>query len=226
MRDYTDLVVYACYMQSVNVAASTGRRPTGRYGPARDPKLDFRILDAAVELLAEGGFAHLTMEGAAQRAKVGKATVYRRWPTPADLAAEAFEHSGLVNELAVVSLGPGQVREELIATLGAPAHCKTRHSQGRLVATMMETARLHPEVGQAVQQRYLTNLFDSISAVVLHACERGDLPPASAQLAAQRPIQIEAAVALILQWQCVRDRDISDSEIALIVDTLIIPAFR
>ena len=39
------------------------------------------MLDAARSLLAEKGFAGTTVEAIATRAGVGKATIYRRWPT-------------------------------------------------------------------------------------------------------------------------------------------------
>ena len=51
-----------------------------RHGRARDPALDVAILDATMDLLAEMGYARLTMEQVAARAHVGKASVYLRWP--------------------------------------------------------------------------------------------------------------------------------------------------
>jgi AcrR family transcriptional regulator len=48
------------------------------------------ILDATLALLVEVGFSALTVEGVAQRAGVGKATIYRRWPSKLPLVVEAF----------------------------------------------------------------------------------------------------------------------------------------
>ncbi|WP_371832724.1 MULTISPECIES: TetR/AcrR family transcriptional regulator [Nocardiaceae] len=202
---------------------STRRRPPGRSGPRQDPQRDTRLLDAAVELLAEGGFAHLTMDRAALRAGVGKATVYRRWASPAELAAEAFEHSGIINEQAIVTIGPGRLRDELIGTLVATATCSSPRPRHGLVATMLETTRLHPEVTAAIQQRYLSNLFDSAMTVLRRAQERGDLG-ASLPRDGSPPMPIEAAIALILQWQIVRQHEISENDIERIVDELVLPA--
>lgn len=167
----------------------------------------------------------MTMERAASRAGVGKATVYRRWASPAELAAEAFEHSGIINERAIVTLGPGRLRDELIGTLTAAARCNSRHPHEQLVAAMMETTRLHPEVTAALQQRYLANLFDSVMAVVRHAAERGDLPDTLASPESGTPIQIEAAIALILHWQVVGRAELAERDIERIVDDLVLPAF-
>lgn len=54
----------------------------------RDPSVEPRIMAAATELLAEGGYDALTMEAVASRAGVGKPTVYRRWSTRAQLVFE------------------------------------------------------------------------------------------------------------------------------------------
>lgn len=45
---------------------------------------------AASELLSEGGYSALTMEGVANRAGVGKPTVYRRWSSRARLVFDLF----------------------------------------------------------------------------------------------------------------------------------------
>ena len=60
----------------VNASSST-RRPRGRPPSDRARKA---ILDAARQLLSEGGPGAVTMEGVAARAGVGKPTVYRWWP--------------------------------------------------------------------------------------------------------------------------------------------------
>src|SRR3954454_13545244 len=49
-----------------------------------------QILDAALEVLAEVGYDRLTMDAVAQRAKVSKATLYRRWNSKATLVVDAL----------------------------------------------------------------------------------------------------------------------------------------
>jgi AcrR family transcriptional regulator len=63
-------------------SASTGR--------PRSEEAHRAILNATLELLAEVGFSALTVEGVAGRAGVGKATIYRRWPSKLPLVVEAF----------------------------------------------------------------------------------------------------------------------------------------
>jgi AcrR family transcriptional regulator len=59
-------------------------------GRPRSEEAHKAILDATLELLVEVGFTALTVEGVANRAGVGKATIYRRWPSKLPLAVEAF----------------------------------------------------------------------------------------------------------------------------------------
>lgn len=60
----------------------------------RDPAVDERILDAAQALFATRGYHDTTMEAVAERAGVGKPTLYRRWASKAELAL-ALEVRGL-----------------------------------------------------------------------------------------------------------------------------------
>jgi len=63
------------------------RRGRGR---PRDPATDSRITEAAADLLLVRGFDKMTVDDVAAKAGVGKATVYRRWPSKDDLAVAAM----------------------------------------------------------------------------------------------------------------------------------------
>jgi AcrR family transcriptional regulator len=62
--------------EQTQATAAIRKRP----GRPRDPLLEQRILDAAIEEFLERGPARFTMDGVARRAGVGKSTVYLRWP--------------------------------------------------------------------------------------------------------------------------------------------------
>jgi AcrR family transcriptional regulator len=61
----------------------------GRGGRPRDPSRDGAIRAAILQVLADSGYAGLTMDAVASAAGVGKATIYRRWRTKSDLVADA-----------------------------------------------------------------------------------------------------------------------------------------
>ena len=59
--------------------------------PARRNESSRRaVLTATLELLQEVPYARLSIEGIAARAGVGKQTIYRWWPSKADVLMEAF----------------------------------------------------------------------------------------------------------------------------------------
>src|SRR5665647_1075341 len=72
-----------------DVRSQTGAKP----GRPREPQVDEAILTATLELLAQEGYSQLTMERIATRAKVGKASLYRRWPDKASVVLDAVSHN-------------------------------------------------------------------------------------------------------------------------------------
>ncbi len=58
-------------------------------GRPRDPGVDRRIAQAALDLFADVGWAGFAMEAVARRAGVGKASLYLRWSTKEALLADA-----------------------------------------------------------------------------------------------------------------------------------------
>ena len=64
---------------------------TAAPGRPRNPEVDRRIADAAMEVFGELGWEGFTVEGVAKRAGVGKASIYLRWPTKEALLVDAVE---------------------------------------------------------------------------------------------------------------------------------------
>jgi AcrR family transcriptional regulator len=70
---------------------STAKRPPGR---PRSDTTQQAILDAAVALVGKEDYRDVTIEKIAAEAKVGKQTIYRWWPSKAELVLEAYtQHS-------------------------------------------------------------------------------------------------------------------------------------
>src|SRR6266581_6307765 len=88
-----------------------------RPGPAKGPgrprseRAHEAILEATLDLLLEEGFTRMSIEAVAERAGVGKTTIYRRWPSKSDLVIDAI--GGLQAEIPVISTG--NLRNDLMA---------------------------------------------------------------------------------------------------------------
>jgi TetR/AcrR family transcriptional regulator, regulator of autoinduction and epiphytic fitness len=78
-----------------------------------DPRIERSrqvILQAVLDELSELGYGALTIESAARRAGVGKATIYRHWPDKIALIADAFK---LLQQQRDPELVTGSPREQL-----------------------------------------------------------------------------------------------------------------
>lgn len=86
-------------------------------GRKRDTSLDATIIEAALDALAEFGFDRMTMDLVAERAKTGKATMYRRWASKTELIRDAmvFMNKGSVNLTELPDTG--SIRGDLLALI-------------------------------------------------------------------------------------------------------------
>src|SRR5580658_6473632 len=81
----------------------------------RGEELEAALLEAAWAELVEVGFARLTMESVAARAKTGVAVLYRRWPHKDGLVLDAIQHYGATHPVEIPDTG--SLRGDLIALL-------------------------------------------------------------------------------------------------------------
>lgn len=73
-------------------AQATDGTKRGR-GRPRDPQLEERAIRATLDVFGEKGWAGLTFDEVSARAKVGKSSLYLRWPTKERLLADALYRS-------------------------------------------------------------------------------------------------------------------------------------
>ena len=115
-------------------------------GRPRSISADQAIAAATVELLADTGFSGLKIERVADRAGVGKTTIYRRWPTKAELVVAALD---LYDEHYEVP-DTADVRADALAVLRhGLEHLKA--SFGRIEATLLAEAAFHPGLADALR---------------------------------------------------------------------------
>ncbi len=121
---------------AVNISGSAPK-PRGR--PPSD-RARTAILDAARQLLSEGGPGAVTMEGVAARAGVGKPTVYRWWPDRHAVTMAALMEHGDEDEPNRRSRSPKEaLRRQLRAVVERFSTPVGRHVTAMLAASDPES---------------------------------------------------------------------------------------
>ena len=156
-------------------------RPTERTR-ARLAAVRERIVDAALEQLAEGGYASASVASVARRAGVATGTVYRHFPSKGDLFAEVFRRA---SQREVDVLRSMTDRDEPVAhRLAAWVEAFVRRA---LAAPVRAYALIAEPVDPAVEVERLTfrRAYADLFERALHdGVQRGELPPLDAQLTA------------------------------------------
>jgi len=128
------------------------------------------LLAVTLELLQEHGYDRLTLDAVATTAHASKATLYRRWPTKAQLVMAAF-----VEGTRQVAVDPdtGTLRGDLLR-LGEQiwAHVSTHASTIR--AVLVEVSR-SAQLDAMMQEQFLDQRKALMSHVFARAVDRGEI---------------------------------------------------
>jgi len=141
-------------------------------GRPRSQEADRAILAAAAQLLAERGLAVMSIEEVAARAGVGKATVYRRWPSKGLLALDAFVVSFREEQPLPDT---GTLRGDLLAALHAWVRAVTQTSMGPMLTGLIAEAQHDPELRGAWRDRVLEPLRVQRRIMLDRATARGEI---------------------------------------------------
>jgi AcrR family transcriptional regulator len=178
--------------------------------------VDEAILAAAMDILAESGYARLTMDQVAARAGVGKASLYLRWSNKVALVAEAIQHrSAVVPEIP----DTGSLREDMLAFLRGVLLGKS--SGQRALAAVTGEIASNPDLRNAWRQSLAGTLADCVRMIVERAVEREELPAATdVELLSTLPL------TLLQNWRLQHEQGPDDEAVGRIVDQFYSPAPR
>jgi AcrR family transcriptional regulator len=182
------------------MATQTARVLALALDPAVQPADDSasqRILDAALELAAASGLRHLTMDDVAQRARVGRMTVYRRFGSREKLV-DALAVRECRRCLATISqaLDPSDPADERLAAL-ATATLRVI-SDHPLLARL---ARVEPEALLTELTRDGSAVFrlvrEFLIALIREGQDAGELAVSDAALLAEVGLRLGASFVLM-----------------------------
>jgi len=147
---------------------------TRRRGRPRDEARRAAVLDAAADLMLEGGLAAATMEAIAGRAGVSKQTIYKWWPSRGAVALEGLmvrsDPAGALPEGASAAESLRVLAVALVRLVGStPA--------GPLLRSLIADAQSQPEVAAALREQWLGPRRRAAAEILRAGVERGELRP-------------------------------------------------
>jgi AcrR family transcriptional regulator len=145
--------------------------PRRAIGRPRDERADRAIVAATLELMAERGVRDLRMDDIADRAGVGKATIYRRYRSKDALITDAV--ATLVSEIAIPDTG--STRDDLLALMGQAVELYSGSLAPRLMPPFVEEARHNPELASTIREEFLSGRRAALNTVLKRGIRRGDL---------------------------------------------------
>ena len=138
-----------------------------------DPRIERTravVLQTAVEIVAERGFAGASIDAIAQRSGVARSTIYRHWPQKMDLLLEAVgSAAGDIGSLAV-----GDLREDLVAVCTHLAELLGSEPLGSVAASIILESRREPALDE-LRRKLIAQRRLAAEQVIGDAMSRGDL---------------------------------------------------
>ena len=186
--------------------------PARAAGRPRAQEKDQAILDATRMLLATEGYAAVTIEGVAARARVARTTIYRRWRSKLHLVIAAVE--GPV--VAVPIADTGSLRTDLFEvereTGRMFAGPEFRMAAPGLVADLAG----FPDLAAAYRRDVIERRREAIRTVLRRGIERGELRPG-----ADLDLLMDQLTGPLWYRAAVRGAAISAAETDQIVETVL-----
>ncbi|MCX4449755.1 TetR/AcrR family transcriptional regulator [Streptomyces sp. NBC_01789] len=148
--------------------------PLPQSRPGKGPRAAEAIFDATLRLLAERGYAGLTVEAVAQEAGVNKTTIYRWWPSKAPLLRAALLRARVLD---IEIPDSGSLRGDLIALTEQATGLVTGVRTRAIVRALASGTGLPDDELAALGRDFFADRFSREQPVFTRAAARGELPP-------------------------------------------------
>ena len=132
------------------------------------------FLEVTLRLLQEHGYDGLTVDAVAMTARASKATVYRRWPSKAELVLAAFSEG-----LRQVAVPPetGTLRGDLLR-VGQLVCEQARQHASTMRAVLVEVSR-NAALKDVMQHQFVNQRKALIQHILRQAVDRGEIDQAA-----------------------------------------------
>lgn len=189
-----------------------------RPGRKQDHSRDRPILEAALDVLAETGYDGMTIEAVAARAKAGRATLYRRWPSKDELVVEAVACMKATDVDADHLPDTGTLRGDLLALI-RPRSIEDAERKLKVMAGLVSMLSRAPQLAEMANRAIVEPRAAAHRVLILRAVDRGEIA-AGCDVDALALIIPSMAAYRVLMMQLPVDREFLVS----LIDNVLLPA--
>jgi AcrR family transcriptional regulator len=196
---------------------------TASVGPLqrkRGVALEDAIREAAYVELAEVGYTQFTVEAVAARARTGKASIYRRWPTKQALVLDALcaglptpqqcGISGAMYQGMTTADALREVARAITRVLTSPA--------GDAMRAVKCEAAADPELAREIDERFQAPRRAAMLDLLQRGVERGEVRPEAVS-----PLIADVLPAVLTHRVILQREHITERDIVAIIEQVIIP---
>lgn len=141
-------------------------------GARRSPETERAVLAAARQLLSDKGYAGFSVDDVARRANAGKPTIYRWWPTKADLFIAVYAEE---KSAAVTVPDTGALFDDLYRYTQSLWRFWRLHPAGRTVCALIAEAQSSPAALAALREKFLPERVAPVRGIFLRAADRHEI---------------------------------------------------
>ncbi|MGL4291261.1 MAG: TetR/AcrR family transcriptional regulator [Phreatobacter sp.] len=148
-------------------------------GARRNPDSEAAVLAAARALLIERGYAGFSIDEVARRAGAGKPTIYRWWPTKADLFIDVYAEDKTAS---IAGPDTGSLAGDLTAFTRALWTFWRDSPSGRAFRALVAEAQASEAALDALRNKFLPERLDHPRHIFARSAERGEIAAADVEI--------------------------------------------
>lgn len=193
-------------------AADAGPHEAGSLLDPPPTSREAELLTLTLDVLRETGYDKLTVGQVVARAHASKTTVYRRWPSKAELVCAAFAYHVRIGD----TPDTGSLRDDLLALAEMIAESAGRYAS--IVAGILAAGQRSPQLRQLLVGDLFQGRRAQVLTVLHRAADRGEIAPEAISE------DIWDVLPCYLSYRIIQhDRPVTSATLRALVDDLLIP---
>jgi AcrR family transcriptional regulator len=186
----------------------------------RGNELEEAIRAAAYAELLAVGYSAFTVEGVAARARTGKASIYRRWPSKTSLILDSVSSgmSGVESCDATFAIEADTTTADALRIVATRIAAVLDSPIGDAIRAIKTSAASDPELARAIDKQFQAPRRAALVALLRRGVDRGEVRPE-----ALTESVLQVLPAMLTYRVVMLQQSLSETDVVAIVDEVLIP---